>query len=571
MKKSMKTTFALVFTVILLAQTIVIPTYACTGVYVGKNASADGTSIVARSNDSQAVWPNYVDIVERVENKPGRTMAVDNGRTVFAELPATTYRYTATPWADTTTAENGLERDGAVCANEYGVSMTMSVTAFANSTALAADPLLDSGLTEFTANELVICQSKTAREAVGVLASLMDEYGSSECNIAIISDRTETWYVEMYTGHQYAAVKLPDDTVSVFGNEFNLVCLSDYEDSVISNDLETLPEKNGFAVYGDNGELDIMATYSMPFFDYSHLRTWMGHKILAPSEYGDYEEKTVYPLSFKADGKVSLTDVFEIIRNRYEGTEYCPDDTGRTDVRVIGTDTALSVHVLQTYPELPAEMSVVTWESTAPAVYGVFVPVASCSTGVSPYFGANQPVSEQGNFDMEHYAYYLFKGLNTLCVTNAEAYGRPVQGYWREAEKRMAEGMAEVLKTAAEKGSGKDAAKYVTSYCVSMQNAAFSDGQVIYNDVIRTMSKNSNTMRKGKNPETQEILSEDKPLTPVEVKEDLSVYGVVPEYTAEANNTLIAVAVCAAAAVIAAVCAGVSGKKESKPSRLSVS
>ncbi len=110
-------------------------------------------------------------------------MAVDNGTTVFAPLPDTTYRYTATPWSDSAKEYNGLERDGAVCTNEYGVAMTMSITAFANNTALNADPLVENGLTEFTANELVICQSKTAREAVNVLLSLIDTYGSSESKL----------------------------------------------------------------------------------------------------------------------------------------------------------------------------------------------------------------------------------------------------------------------------------------------------------------------------------------------------------------------------------------------------
>ena len=37
----------------------------------------------------------------------------------------------------------------------------------------------------------------------------------------------------MYNGHQYAAVKLPDDRVSVFGNEFLLQYASDYEDAIL--------------------------------------------------------------------------------------------------------------------------------------------------------------------------------------------------------------------------------------------------------------------------------------------------------------------------------------------------
>ena len=88
---------------------------------------------------------------------------------------------------------------------------------------------------------------------------------------------------------------------------------------------------------------------------------------MAPSAYGDYEPESVYPLTFYADKKVSVTDVFSLMRNRFEDTEYSPDDTGRTDMRVIGTDTALSVHVVQIYPDLPADMAVVTRESSGPA------------------------------------------------------------------------------------------------------------------------------------------------------------------------------------------------------------
>lgn len=127
---------------------------ACTAVYVGCEASDDGTVIIAKSNDYQAVWPNYVEVTERVDNKPGRTMQVDNDVTVFAGLPATTYRYTSMPFMDSSTAMNGLGHDATVCANEYGVTMVMPITAFSNDAALEADPLIEHGITEFTAVDL---------------------------------------------------------------------------------------------------------------------------------------------------------------------------------------------------------------------------------------------------------------------------------------------------------------------------------------------------------------------------------------------------------------------------------
>ena len=208
---------------------IPIGALGCTAVYIGRDASEDGSVIMAKSNDYQAVWPNHVTIVDRVENVPGRSMPVDNDATVFAPLPPTTYRYTATPWMDSTVSMNHLGYDATVCTNEYGVAMEMSITAFSNQAAMKADPLAEHGLSEFTAVDLVTCQSATAREAVEVLASLLDQYGSSEVNIALIADPQEAWYMEMYNGHQYAAVRLPADAVCAFGNEFSLEYVSDYE------------------------------------------------------------------------------------------------------------------------------------------------------------------------------------------------------------------------------------------------------------------------------------------------------------------------------------------------------
>ena len=124
------------------------------------------------------------------------------------------------------------------------------------------------------------------------LAQILDKYGSSECNIAFIADQKEAWYVEMYTGHQYAAVLLPRDKVSVFGNEFTLEKLSEYEDSITSPDLEKLAVENDFAHFDKNGELNLYETYSgdEERTTYSHMRTWIGHQILAESEYGDEQQ-----------------------------------------------------------------------------------------------------------------------------------------------------------------------------------------------------------------------------------------------------------------------------------------
>ena len=525
---------------VVLICTSVLNTYACTAIYVGSDASDDGTTIIGKSNDYQAVWGNYVTITERVENKPGRTMPVDNEATVLAQLPDTTYRYTSTPMYDSSIEQNKLGHDATVCANEYGVAMIMSITAFSNEAALKADPLIEHGLTEFTAVDLVVCQSKTAREAVEVLLSLIDKYGSSEVNIALIADQSEAWYVEMYNGHQYAAVKLPSDMVAAFGNEFSLEYAQDYEDYILSENLENLAKDNGFAVYDEDGRLNILSTYSGKevLTNYSHMRTWIGHQLLSPSGYSSYNKDDIYPLMFKADEKVSLIDAFELLRNRFEGTEYSPDETGRTDMRVIGTDTALSVHVVQIYNDLPADYSCLTWESTGPAVYGVFVPISNGASSISLPYSLNQGSDQVGVFDTNNYPYYRIKALNTLGIdsSNYKVYGLPVREYWHQAELNMTSTLSQVLKTASEM-SDSDAKEYITNYCNLAQQQAFDDAGTLLNDVILYMSQNSNTMKNGRNPETGEAYDDVKELEPLTVNLDASKYNTIPNYETSDNST----------------------------------
>ena len=496
---------------------------ACTGVYVGKDASADGSFIIARSNDFRADWGNHVTVTPHVENTPGRVMPVSADGLVKTEIPATTYKYTATPYMKSAGVSNGTVSDAAACTNEYGVSMTMSVSAHLNNETLKADPHVKGGLAEVSATDLVICQSKTAREAVEVLFGIVDKYGNAEANIAMIADQNEVWYVELYGGHQYAAVKMPKDKVAVFGNEFSLEYLSDYEESITSPDLTKLPEKNGFAVIGKNGEMNLFETYAGTKMnnDTAHMRTWEGHRLLEPSKYSsDYDHNASYPLAFSPDKKVSVQDVAHVLRDRYEGTKYSPDEAGRNDTRAIGSDETLSSHIIQVFPNLPAEMSCVSWISSGPPVYGVFVPLSNDCVNVSDVYGANQPVSEMGVYDADHYPYYLFKSLCTRCIgpDHYEVYGKPVQAYWNQSESNMFSSIGEVLSN-AEKISDKDArSNYLDSYCINMQNKAFNDGKEILHEVILKQNGN-NTAGK-----------------PIELKLNSSGYSYVPPIPDDAKG-----------------------------------
>ena len=68
---------------------------------------------------------------------------------------------------------------------------------------------------------------------------------------------------------------------------------------------------------------------------------------------------TRYPLFYQPDEKVSLSDIFELTRSRFEGTQWDPEETGRPDIRVIGIERQVNCSAIEIYDDLPAAMSAV--------------------------------------------------------------------------------------------------------------------------------------------------------------------------------------------------------------------
>lgn len=353
-----------IFIIVLLSliSTFIMPgiANACTGIYVGKDVSADGQAVIARSEDSHPL-NNIINAKynPRVENQSGRIYsAVDNN--FKYQLPETTYAYFSTPQDS---SEGGAVY-GEACSNEYGVVVSATVTCYTSPEILKLDPFVEDGFSEEVCADILCMCSKSAREAIELCGQIVDAYGSNNANSLVCADQNEAWLIELYSGHQWAAIKMPTDMVSVYGNQFMIQ--TEYEQSnpdafLHSKDLFDMPTKAGLAVNKD-GKMSLCETYSGKdrLWDYANLRTYMGHYFLNPETAGQYNTYQRYDLFFAPLEKVNIQDVFEVFRYRYENTSYSPDETGRDDIRVIGTEAQNSVHAIQINKDAPAEVSTTT-------------------------------------------------------------------------------------------------------------------------------------------------------------------------------------------------------------------
>lgn len=463
-----------------------ISALACTGAYVGKDVSEDGSIIIARSEDLSAAYDKLQTVVP-ASDEPGRMMEDING---FAyPLPDHTYQYTQ--MEDYSTAGDGLY--AAVCVNEKGMAITGTVSASGCAAYKEADPTVKGGLREAILPALAAATAATAKEAVQVLAAVVDEYGSAEGNVILMADQNEAWILEIYGGKQYAAMKLADDQVAVFGNHFMLGAIDpeDTENFIVSEGLLSTLETAGLTVKDDDGK--VLAAQSVCGGKRSagnNLRNWGGMHILAPSLAGEtFDVDTFYPLLYTPDDKVSLEDVFDVFRCRYEGTAYDLSLEGQEGNRAIAVSGTPDTHVVQLFDDMPAQYSAVTWLALAGGEHSVFVPQFSGVTQLPEELSADAPTYQEGS------AYWAFKRICGLADTNRALYTTGVQNFWKLQEASLISQMTEAkaqLKTLAETDPAA-AEAYVNAKLEQDMADTLTKSDVLYGELLTLVCRNSGT------------------------------------------------------------------------------
>ncbi len=476
---------------VLLAGTMLLSTsaLACTGVYVGKDVSDQGTYLLARSEDQGQSDYNKMFLVQpRVDNVPGRFIE-DTATGLKIPLPDTTWQYTYVP--DYTRGDDGMY-PGA-CTNEHGVSITGTVSTSTCEKWEEADPFIEPGLREAILPAAVAAVATSARNAVDVLLGYVDEYGSEEGNTVMICDQNEAWFVEIYSGHHYCAMKMPDDQVAVFGNH-NMIGLVDPkatpEDGYIySEGLFELIDELDLAV--KEGELYHLAksVTGNTREPYNNMRNWGGMKLLAPSLAGDtYDNDNFYPLFYAPDEKVSVLDVMDIYRYRYEGTPIDVNLEGQEGNRVISTTNSSQIHILQTFSDWPAQCSAINWIALGNGEHTVFVPFFSGITDTAEAYKVDgDTYNPQG-------AYWMFKRLCTLGQLDRDLYGNGVRAFWKQQEALMYQQMLDAAPTMLAKyaESREAGAAYVTGLGIQMSEWEMKLSNNLYQKLLTCVTHNIN-------------------------------------------------------------------------------
>ena len=385
----------------------------CTTIIIGQEQTADGSMIVARSEDWDAMEAKNYEIFEGTDNGPREFVAKDSP--FRCELPEKALGYSAlSPY-------NLHGHWGSAGFNTAGVGMSATESIFSSDEVLKHDPLVENGVAENSVFNITLPYVRTAREGVERLGMLIEKYGIAEGFGIGFVDSKEIWYLETACGHRWLACRMPKDQYFVTGNQsrFRTYDPNDKENYLASADLIEFAEKHG--LYNPaQGAFDFHEVYARDIkldTTYNYPRVWGLQQLFSPEIKNDVTKNT-FPVFAKAAHKVTLTELRTAFRFHYDNTEHDPylNSNPKEPYRPVSIFRTTQTHLLQVRPELPQAIGCVNYVAMGMADLGVFLPLYQ---GITSYPEAYTKGNGESSDDS---AYWKFRKIMVLGMTNYNKY-----------------------------------------------------------------------------------------------------------------------------------------------------
>ncbi|MBN2376910.1 MAG: C69 family dipeptidase [Sedimentisphaerales bacterium] len=473
---------------------------ACTNILVTKGASTDGSTMLSYTYDCE-VHPN-LRYVRAADHHPESSVEkIPIYRTLNGQVKQAPHTYAIIG----TSSDNSLD-GGLGLINEH--QLVICETTFYGRSEL----INPQGQLRYPhLMTLALQRAKTARQAIGVMAEMVDKYGYCSSGESFsIADTKEVWILEMVgpgpnaQGAIWVALKVPDGYVCVHANRARIAQfpMNDPENCLYSNNVISFAVEKGF--YDPDSAVPFSFTDAycpeLPKHRrYADLRVWSVLRRLAPSQNfsDDYIRRVdgapPYPLWIKPDKKVSVADMFSLMRDHYEGTDYdmtigidagpfgtpnrfkptkwTVDNTDYTWNRPISTfHTAFSI-VSQSRDFLPDPLGGLIW-------YSVDDTYTSCYTPL--YCGINNipnchVVGSRDKFSWE-FSWWVFNFVANFANLRYSDMIKDIQPLQKHIESNLLALQPTVEKTALELASSDPnlMTDYLNDYCVTQAELTVS-------------------------------------------------------------------------------------------------
>jgi dipeptidase len=299
--------------------------YGCTNFLITKGASVDGSTMITYAADSHTLYGELY--YQPAQDFPAGALRDiyewDTGK-FLGRIPQVPHTYSV--------VGNMNEFQVAIGETTYGGREELGKQSGA---------IMDYGSLIYVALQ----RAKTAREAIEVMADLVEKYGYASSGESFsISDPNEVWIFEMIgkgegeKGAVWVAQRIPDGYISGHANQARITTfpMNDEANCLFAKDVISFAREKGW-FDGKNTEFSFSDIYAPVDFSgarFSDARVFAGfNKVYSGmKQYEEYALGNVkhagenkfpsnrMPLWVKPDKKLSVQDVMGMMRDHYEGT-----------------------------------------------------------------------------------------------------------------------------------------------------------------------------------------------------------------------------------------------------------
>jgi dipeptidase len=375
---------------------------ACTNLIAGKGATTDGSVMVTYAADSHNLYGELYHHAA-AHHKSGEMRPVYDWDTskYLGQIAEASETYNV--------VGNMNEHQVVIAESTWGGRQELEDT--------TGNSVVDYGSLIYIALQ----RSKSARQAIDVMTSLVEEYGYASSGESFsIADKNEVWVMEMIgkgaeKGAVWVAVRIPDNAISGHANEPRIrkVDFSDKNNVLHSKDVISFARKRGYFSGKDEdfsfadayGEHDVATRRGCDARVWSYFRRFSADA----DKYYDWcsgKSDEPMPLYIIPDKKVSLKEMQERMRDHFEDTpfdmhadigaganhvpyrwrpmEYEVDGKKYCNERAISTQQTGWSFISQSRSEMPDAVGGVLWFGTDDTNTCVYMPFY-CSMTVIPY------------------------------------------------------------------------------------------------------------------------------------------------------------------------------------------
>ncbi len=352
--------------------------FNCFTVIAGKDATIDGSVMVAHNEDD---FGEQIVNFYKVPSRPaGTTFHTNEGEKIVSTRESVPYLWLEMPgmnFSDSFLNENGVIVVSNQCSSRED------------------NPELTNGGIQYQIRKQIAEQAQSARHGVKIAISLIEKFGyNSSGRSYTIADSNEAWILAIVNGKHYAAARVPDDKVAVIPNYYTLtdIDIADTMNFLVSPDIIDYAVENRWH-NPDAGDFNFRLSYASEG-SLKHPvnigRMWQGVNMLSKKQYA---YKDTFPTFFRAKQPVTLKMLMNVLRDHYNNTELHYANNGhKTPHEEEGTICATHTQyglVAQLRSFLPSEIGSVLWLAMRRPCTQAFIPwyagISEIPNGFSRY------------------------------------------------------------------------------------------------------------------------------------------------------------------------------------------